>query len=162
MRKGFYISLLYFIAVFLIGFLNIYNSPAINLNKYKIFQNVIFTQGWGFFTKNPRDVRTAVYYQGRNIIIPLTRVENLFGIKRGTSRYSYEVGLLVQHFEDHQWHKTSTNNFMGEYYPIKNPLKKGIIKGKILVINEERTPWAWAKFDKQLNYNKIYIKLDVQ
>ena len=42
---------------------------------------MLLNQGWAFFTKNPRDVRTQVFKNGVDIITPLTSVESGFGLQ---------------------------------------------------------------------------------
>ena len=161
MKKGFYIGLTYFFLVLLFGFLNMYRSKILGFDDLYIFKSSILTQGWGFFTKNPKDVKTEAYYKGRNIIIPLTRKENLFGLIRSNSRYSYEVGLMLKNIKDHKWNKTTSDSFNGEYTRTKSTISNPLIVGKIIIVNSERTPWAWASFDGKLDFIKMYVKLDV-
>ena len=78
------------------------------------------------------------------------------------TRYSYEIGLLAKSFKDEKWRKTLTNKFPGAYIKVKSSFKNPTIQGRIIIVNFERTPWAWAKFDENLNYIKLYLKLDVE
>jgi antimicrobial peptide system SdpA family protein len=158
---GFYIGLAYFHLIFFLGFFNVFNSSILDLKTFEKFQNQILCQGWGFFTKGPRDVKTYVYVNGDNIITPYTSIKNLFGIRRHNTRLGYEVGSLLKTIRNDKWKKTATDSFPGSFYLTESKINNPKILGEIIVVNEERTPWAWAKYDGKLNFYKVYLKLNV-
>lgn len=161
MKKGFYLGTIYFFLVLIYGFLSMYGSSVLGIDELYIFKNPVLTQGWGFFTKNPKDVKTEAYHNGKNIITPLTRSKNLFGIIRSNSRYSYEVGVMIRKVKNDNWKKTITDTFNGDYLKVKSAVKNPKVLGKVIVVNTERIPWAWSKYKGKLEFNKIYVKLDV-
>lgn len=159
--SGLLFGFCFFILVFLFCFLNVFYSNILDIKVLGRNQNKFLSQGWGFFTKSPRDVRTAIYHKGCNIMIPFSRAENLFGIKRHTSRKIYEVGLLLKSIKDDKWRKTTRDTFIGEHYNIRTSMDNPQILGELIVVNTERTPWAWAKYQGDLGFYRVYLKLNV-
>lgn len=121
-----------------------------------------FPQGWAFFTKNPRDVRTQLLdsISKQDLIQPNFSIEYYFGLSRKPRRLCLEAGYLVKGIPDSLWIKSKNlgkerlrSSFKTSFF--KHP----ILVGHIIIMNKERTPWAWSAYEDKLNFPTYYTSV---
>ncbi|MDC9722978.1 MAG: SdpA family antimicrobial peptide system protein [Urechidicola sp.] len=157
--------------LFILGNIFVATIPIPNNKSFKS-KTTIFSfipQGWGFFTRDPREDIINVYERRNDKIIKVTKtnssVESYFGISRKNRLKNIELGIITSQIKNEHWavgaksnfsltdiatdtitHNFKPQNFFGEYYLVK----------------QERIPWAWSKNYKNLvmpyKYVKIYVK----
>jgi len=126
----------------------------------------IFPQGYGYFTKSPKDVRTQCYsiINKTEIIQPNFSHEYFFGLSRKPGRIIFELGTLVKGIPDSLWSKQNSpkHNFKHGNFVIKETdIINPVLRGDFIISNRERLPWAWAKYKTTVYFPTIYVKLRV-
>jgi len=144
-------------------FITSFPSPLIT-NK-SISEINILPQGWAFFTKSPRDIRTEVFDYEKQKFISLKNfsLQNVFGIKRTSTRLSIEIASLIKEAPDSLWvesYRLHENTFLdGEFIKKKSAFLYPKLSGKIILINKERVPWAWSSFEEKIQKSVNYLKV---
>lgn len=124
-------------------------------------------QGWGFYSKNPRDDALNVYsfndnYEGPQW--PNNSLKNAFGLKREGRAQGIELGLLISNLpHDISWTSCTDPTCLEKGQPkaeINNPLDKPTICGEIGIAFEEKVPWAYANYEYAAS--KEMVKVDVK
>jgi len=128
----------------------------------------VFPEGWGFFTKSPRDTLLDIYslettgiskYNAKNF-----SSANTFGLSRKTRIVGYEGSLVAGLIPRSAW-KTTTNEFFNE---IENDTSVSLTldysfnhfsKGTFLFVQYEPMPYAWAKNNQEKNQKIKYAKV---
>lgn len=177
MKKNFLVfSIFSFIwgGFFLYSIITALGTTPISLNKNA--QTIIASalpQGWGFFSKNPRDTQFMVYAntlddkQTKEILWPNMKVENVFGISREGRSQGVEFGSLTSNLEEKDWNdcvkgdlKSCTQSDLKEK-KIKNNTPTPLICGKYYITQETAIPWNYAKYtNTQSKITKI-SKVDI-
>ncbi|MBT8317779.1 MAG: SdpA family antimicrobial peptide system protein [Lutibacter sp.] len=137
------------------------------LNKTIIFS--VIPQGWGFFTRNPREELITVYKSHNDSLVKITEqnssLSSFLGISRKSRLHNIELGTILSKIDENMWVKGKPNELkfdnikydtiMSSFYP-KNMI------GEYFIVKQERIPWAWSKNHKNLvmpyNYARIYVK----
>ena len=160
------VTILIFILIICIQLTSTFHTPLYS-RKNKLTNINLLPQGWGFFTKDPKDVKVMCFVNNNfseSIITPHFSYNNFFGIKRTQSRICFEIGSLSKEIKDSLWHKaTSFDSII--VYPhinIETKLAQPIIKGKITIANMERLPWAWHKFKEKTNMPFYFSNVNVK
>lgn len=163
------------IAVLWITFLNyvfISSLPIPNNTSYKqkaTFFNII-PQGWGFFTRDPRENEIYLYTIINNSVVKFTDTngsqKNFYGASRKNRLIGIELGLLIPKINKSSWKemkggklvfnpKIHTDTILNKFSPCN-------IKGTYFIVEQERIPWAWSRNYNNLimpyKYAKIYVK----
>jgi len=114
----------------------------------------IVPQGWGFFTRDPREPR----------LIPLVRAAgswqvasegpngepwNAFGLNRAARAQGVEVGLLETAIPAEAWKDCETEvaaclERMPATLQLSNPTPRPTLCGEVGFARRESVPWAWA------------------
>jgi antimicrobial peptide system SdpA family protein len=148
---------------FLFVFYRTFYSPVIS-SKNNLVLNNILPQGWSFFTKSPRDIRVEVLDAStkQKILIKNSSLNYCFGLQRIPSRICIEVADLVKSIPDSLWNTSSgeVDLSKGDFIQVKSHFSSPLIKSQIIVINEDRLPWAWAKFQSKINLPFEYVKIE--
>lgn len=169
--KYIYPLLLVLFWFFVLG--NVFSS-TIPIPNDKTFENktTIFSfipQGWGFFTRDPRENIINVYKRKDGKLFKVTKTnsssESYFGISRENRLKNIELGIITSKFKDVQWSEGAKNNFVLENIKtdtITHNFKPQHFFGEYYIVEQERIPWAWAKNYRNLvmpyKYIKIYVK----
>lgn len=108
-----------------------------------------FPQGWGFYSKDPRDVTFQVVAidTGKQVVDwPNNRLVNWFGLKRSGRSQGVEAGLLQETIRASDWQETEVNPLtkLKQMSPIKltNKTPFPTISGDIGFIKQEALPWS--------------------
>lgn len=145
------------LAVFAILFSNNSSYPILGYNTNKTI-SYLFPQGWGFFTKDPKEVAIDVYQlEGETLkLISVNNfsVQNLLGLSREARYIGFEFGRLGQYIP-----KTIYKNETGDVskiYPstttiVKIPfLPKFYPIGKEFVVYQYKiVPFAWINQNQE-------------
>ena len=122
--------------------INATNTPF--LHRYIV--SIFIPEGWGFFTRNPREVQHTMEKVENNqiqiITIKNTHFTNLFGISRKSRRINLEFQRILAKIPNTSW---DNNNTIIRLSGFENQLIY-IGKGKYLVKKFTPIPWAWAKY----------------
>ena len=137
--------------------------------KKTVFFNFL-PQGWGFFTRDPREDEVILYQIIEDTAIQYTQTnnsrDNWYGFSRRNRLKLIEAGVIVSQIKDSLWMKMKGGDFIldrGIYTDtINSRFKPCNIKGDYFVVKRERIPWAWAKKQEEIimpySYVKIYVK----
>ncbi len=127
-----------------------FNPISMDYNK----SQVIFTfipQGWGFFTRDARELRTLVYSkQGDELNLvngSASTASELFGLSRESRRENIELGQLISVLPDSIWMNCPSKKWQdceSAPYQIQSPFKNPKFNGEYVLIRTEPVPWAWS------------------
>jgi antimicrobial peptide system SdpA family protein len=116
-----------------------------------IYQQV-FPQGWGFFTKNPREPENSIYLRQpsggwKNVTPNNFSWSNYLGLARKTRLCGGEITTLQSQVPESLWVKGDTKMDFDTLpvYPVKNPSKSKCFIGEYVITRDDRLPWAWSK-----------------
>jgi antimicrobial peptide system SdpA family protein len=148
---------------------------SIELNPLSIpykGSRLIFTivpQGWGFFTRDPRENQTLVYRKRGDEFELVnksgTEPEYLFGLSRVSRRQNIELGQIMGQITDSMWVDCPSKN-LAQCEPVKahrfkNSYQDPLCKGEFVVVLKEPVPWAWSKsyykIEMPFKLCKIYV-----
>lgn len=166
-----YIGLILFwsVAVIIIGLSALPLNPLSlkYVNKINIFS--IVPEGWGFFTKNPREPQYYLYKKTAPDKFELITVSssdktNYFGLKRTSRVINSELFEILRQINDSLWQKNGGSEASIDLHcdnniSVQNLSKSPNLKGLYTVISQERIPWAWSSSYKSIvmPYRKINI-----
>lgn len=137
-------------------------------NKATLFNFV--PQGWGFFTRDPREDELILFEIKNNSIERFTKtnsaISSFFGVSRKNRLINVESGILLPEIEDSLWKSMKgrelildktlkTDTIINRFHPCN-------IKGDFFFVKQERIPWAWAgnKIIMPYKYVKVHIIAD--
>ncbi|WP_180809625.1 SdpA family antimicrobial peptide system protein [Staphylococcus sp. 17KM0847] len=148
----FIIYFLLFISLFIISFSFSYSKTPIKIpNSLETTISKVFTQGWGFFSKNPKDEKFyAIDLKTGDYVgeWPNMTLGNFYGFKKKGRSQGIELGRLYEKANPANMKKckNSPKQCLTKMKPInvENDIKEPTILGDVGIIKEEPTPWAWA------------------
>lgn len=159
MKKQFVLSL-WILVSFAVFFSSIEEQLIIDDN-FRRQINLIFPEGWGFFTKSPRDFHLEVYKLEYNelklVTIKNQSTNNLIGFSRKIRVVSYEASILASQIEEVDWVDKLEKDFtkdIDKLRPVEikvNQNFKYMNKGTYIFKLFKITPFAWAKNNQELN-----------
>ncbi|MFJ1430763.1 SdpA family antimicrobial peptide system protein [Capnocytophaga canimorsus] len=125
--------------------------------------NKLLPQGWGFFTKDPRDDVYQLFKYDLNgdfekITIKNNSIENLIGFSRKSRKISSELSILLSKIPDSLW--TEHSQVGEDFFEIRQKELITILsEGKYLVEKKRTIPWAWIgkTSQKKCKYFKFYL-----
>ncbi len=126
--------------------------------------SLIFPEGWGFFTKNPRDPQLNVYkIQGHDTLRVLMNNHlrsNYYGFSRKSRVIGYESSLLVQAVNPDLWTETTMAKLHQEELRTdtispEQPYRY-FKEGHYLLSIYEPVPFAWAG-NNQEQFNPLQV-----
>lgn len=130
----------------------------------------IFPEGWGFFTKNPKDPEYKIYIIVKNKLqlLSLTNqsIENKFGFSRKSRMIGYEISTLLSDVQENEWIKDTTKNINthlnDKIIKIKNKYKfKHLNTGTYIIKRCRPVPYAWAKQNQEINNPFTVVKIKI-
>lgn len=135
-------------------FLSNFDKDRLLIN-YKVSKviNHLLPQGWGFFTKSPREpIFVLKEINGNLISISNNSFQNKFGFSRYSRKVGSEISMIYAQLPKNSLKKE------GEIYDTVRVTNHKLIDKiskdkKYLFIKKEITPWAYYSY-----YNKPYIK----
>ena len=147
-----------------------FNSLDYNVNTNENHKRIItycFPQGWGFFTKSPRESKIDVYKKKKKkwekITFKNASKENVFGFSRKSRIVFMETMIINQKIKEKDWkeYKGIENlNIPTEIFEIDNANLNYLKNEEFILIKSKTLPWSWkADLDKKfIPYQIIHIK----
>jgi antimicrobial peptide system SdpA family protein len=158
------------------GFLLIFISitSALPVNTLKINNDVkgliseIIPQGWGFFSKSPREPDlNAIPLEGQDALQwPNSSLSNYLGISREGRAQGIELGSIIGAIDKDSYQECKEDTYQcfkssKTTIKIDNINRNPTICGKWGVINQEPVPWAWGNKLKSIIMPSKIVKVDV-
>lgn len=149
-------------------------SPAYINNRVRLNINYLLPQGWAFFTRDAREVKTFLYL--RNLsdgrLVPLLsssfQAESYFGLSREKRKIAMEYALSSTEIDSSYWttfkgNLDSLSRFIVHLKPhqLINKSMKPNFCGEIIAVKRNLTPWAWSSFDNIVQPSQV-IRLYVE
>lgn len=145
--------------------------PANPLKEFPIFNSYvmykIFPQGWGFYSKSPRDMTfQIVNLENGELAVtwPNNRVENAFGLRRKGRAQGIEGGKIFSKIKKSDWISTKEDPVEilknSKAIKIKNDLPNPTVLGDIGIIYQEAVPWNWSREKNVIMPSKV-VRLNV-
>jgi len=156
-----------------------FNPQTPSLKNSLMIQNLV-PQGWGFFTRSPRERLHEIYkleHDNTKIIskVPVTisnsSSKNFFGLSRKARRIHLEMMRLLSYAGDQStWCQKTVPLESTPLYDVnayKNIIDSTyqyqyIKTGTYMLVSNERLPWLYYTNDISKNTNSKFIILDIQ
>ncbi len=114
---------------------------------------MMFPEGWGYFTRNPREPVLQLYCmdgQHEPVLVPNFSRRFLFGMRRDGRKVGGEVDLVLSQVPAKAWSVTRKRlTFEGSSADsiviAHNTTESPTLCGDYLIQIQDRLPWAWAK-----------------
>jgi sporulation delaying protein A len=141
-------------------------SPAAQLSIHQVAP-----QGWGFFTRDPRDKMFDLYRYEKgawasSFLGPQSEPHNLWGISRLPRGQAIDLGTVSQNLP-----KTVIAKCEGAWRDclsslptpsvVHNTAPRPLLCGRYLVIYRHPVPWSWSRF-RHVTMPSEIINLDVR
>jgi antimicrobial peptide system SdpA family protein len=159
---------LYFILYVYIG--NIKDNPLrFTLTAKKNLIGIV-PEGWGFFTRNPREARTAIYVKNKESwekqSLNNFQYSSIWGLDRKCRTIEMELNVIKKQVFENDWIECSEKEDLQskqlyiKSIHVKNSIPAGSISGEIILEKYEVAPWAWANDVKKLSSRivKLYVE----
>jgi antimicrobial peptide system SdpA family protein len=134
---------------------------------------VLLPEGWGFFTRNPREPYILFFKKENDqwkhcLSIPNSNYKNYFGLKRNARAEGIEYSFLIKDIVPEQWVKLDSDVISDREYSllkvfeVSNRISEPHICGDILVVRREYIPWAWSATKKNIIMPSMVVRLKVK
>ncbi|WP_253957652.1 SdpA family antimicrobial peptide system protein [Paenibacillus oleatilyticus] len=128
-----------------------------------------FPQGWGFFSKNPREPQFRVLDLSDGSLLPAwpnNMPANLFGIKRFGRSQGIEAGLLVSMIPETSKEKCEESPYSclkkaDKTLTLNNPTPNPTICGELGFVFQEPIPWAWSSGEENIEMPSTVVRVRV-
>ena len=133
----------------------------------KQYINAFFPQGWGFFTKDPREKMIELHIEENG---HLKRIDflnnsalNYFGLTRKSRRIGMDVSIIYEQTKVHTFYEDFQHipkgiTISGEYLYLQESLKNK----DIYILEKEWMPWAWYQSSAKTIKNIKYLAFTIQ
>lgn len=128
-------------------------------------------QGWGFFTKSPRDEEFYIYRRDAGGWVnafagPEASPSNLFGLIRVTRVQGGEMGLLTMGVGDNAFVSCRTSDLdcigrQTHVVPVVNTVPAPLYCGEIAIAYRKQVPWLWQHEFKAVTMPVRVVRLRV-
>lgn len=120
-------------------------------NTRNIF--MLFPEGWGYFTRNPREPVLQLYsLKGKHepVLAPNFSRRSLFGLRRDGRKLGSEVDLVISQVPTSAWSTTKEAPAFeacsrDSLVVIHDTITRPTLCGDYLIQIQDRLPWAWAR-----------------
>ncbi|PJJ59214.1 SdpA family antimicrobial peptide system protein [Hymenobacter chitinivorans] len=137
--------------------------------------SVLLPEGWGFFTKSPRDEKNVLYRirPDKSLEVATHKnadPENLFGFSRRSRRANMEFSRVMAQVKEKDWdqyQRYSLQDLIGSdtiatvHIPYSSTQFNQLQKGTYIVKRYTITPWAWAQYPEHYTNPERYLKLTI-
>ncbi|MFC4077209.1 SdpA family antimicrobial peptide system protein [Salinithrix halophila] len=132
--------------------------PALFKVEEKLNINSWYPQGWGFYSKNPKEDQFLVYNVSKKefaAVWPNMRAENLWGLKRFGRSQGIESGFIHSKIPPSLFKKCDKDPLVclaksRTAFEVENPIPFPTICGDIGFASQPPVPWAWSKSKKKV------------
>ncbi len=127
----------------------------------------IIPQGWGFFTRDPKEPQYLIFDKdGTKLSKSNSEPSNLFGISRKNRLMNIELSLIMSKIKESSWSDYKEGKFDFNSTIISDTISINFnpssLKGHFFIAQQERLPWAWAKSNNKIvmpyKYARIYVE----
>ena len=142
-------------------------SNKLNPNTQNIV-NTIFLEGFGFFTKDPKDEQLELIDTNKNKKIDLNNVSksNNYGLSRKNRRLLLELGKIQIKFSDSIWIEKRNDSVNLAEIQLTKPFRikkdkniKLIPNGHYVLLKYKPIVWEWNHIKN--NYNVQYVFFEI-
>jgi antimicrobial peptide system SdpA family protein len=148
-----------------------FNPIKLPFARY-LYANAFMTQGWKFFTRNPREEDFKVFAKDANgnwknaLRGANASPRNLFGLKRDTRAQGIEMGLIVSVIQKDKWQKCEEKpEVCLDRAPLalvfNNVIQNPTLCGELGLVLQEPTPWAWSRARKEVIMPSKALRVEV-
>lgn len=128
-----------------------------------------FPQGWGFFSKDPRDPYFSVVNISDSALAvawPNSLPENYFGLNRYGRSQGIEAGLLISKVPEKDQSECKESPYLcltksKVAMELENTSPDPTICGDIGFIFQEPIPWAWSKNGKKIEMPSKIVRVSI-
>jgi antimicrobial peptide system SdpA family protein len=116
----------------------------------------ILPQGWGFFSKDPRDPIMGLYAadeESSEILWPTMRTDNIFGLYRKGRSQGVEMGGLFTKVKEEEWSECESGDLnsckkKAQEVVLENDTPSPLLCGTYYFTQEETVPWSYFKYSE--------------
>lgn len=145
-------------------------NPISYTVSHSQFINQLYPQGWGFFSKDPRDSTPNVYNMDTKkeaAIWPNNRLRNLFGASRYGRAQGTELGFIMSKIPNSKWEKCDEGSLtcLSKKKPqitVKNTTPKTTLCGDLGIAQEKPVPWAFGDAIKEIEMPSKVVRVKVK
>lgn len=143
-----------------------YNAQTPNYTLKKILSKTL-PEGWGFFTKSPREAGYTVYavHEGTLELVETrnTSSGNYFGFSRKARKVSMEVSIITDLVSEELWDKKNDPSAISlpeKLVEIDSKNLHFLKDHELVVVKSHPIPWAWKDIvqPNQIPYEIVRIK----
>ena len=156
---NFFLSLTFLFVIFInsIG----YNLLTFN-KKWSFELQFLFPQGWGFFTKDPREDQTTIYKEENNSLKELDlkngAPNSWLGMTRKNRIMLIELIQIINQVDSSNWKGIDSKEKMKAFtdttkaIEVINFVNNAQLEGNFFVIKQKPVPWSW-----RANKNNLFM-----
>ena len=132
---------------------------------------VLAPQGWGFFTRSPREDRQLVYGRGRDgwksaAKGPHAQLRNELGLDRSSRAQGVEIAMLMGAGAARAWRAcegkvTACLDTLPRGAAVRNPSPNPSLCGTVAIVNRPPVPWAWVRSPVPVEMPSRILPLEV-
>ncbi|MFP7231813.1 SdpA family antimicrobial peptide system protein [Bacillus subtilis] len=155
-------------SLFLFSIIGSLGTTPIPLTKdSKFLMSSILPQGWGFFSKNPRDTAIGLYEAAdasAKVRWPNMRADNLFGLYRYGRSQGVEMGVIYGQVGKEQWTACKEKDLgacksTAKTVQLKTPAPRPLLCGSYYLTKEDIVPWSYSKYTPSSYQVKSIVKV---
>ncbi|MFC0187225.1 SdpA family antimicrobial peptide system protein [Fictibacillus aquaticus] len=136
----------------------------------KILYSSLLPQGWGFFSKSPRDTLLGMHEaneESLKVLFPTMRFENALGLYRKGRSQGVEMGGLSMHIKKEDWTKCDGKSLeeceaSANEITIENKTPEPLLCGEYYFTQEEIVPWSYYKYSDSGSEVKEVVRADIK
>lgn len=146
------------------------SSVLVDGKTKKVFRYLL-PQGWGFFTKSPREPQVAMYKidNGKPQLVDYNNMsyKNLFGFSRVARIKGYELSIILEKVPKNKYVKGKITDIdqILKLEPIQlmpDEMINFTEKGTYIIRISNPIPWAWSNSNQENNVPGSFVKINVQ
>ncbi|WP_338473376.1 SdpA family antimicrobial peptide system protein (plasmid) [Niallia sp. XMNu-256] len=171
LAKWFYTFFAILLLVVMLSIISALPQNPLTLNKTNdtLFSQLL-PQGWGFFSKNPREEFLNVYSTNSEISAqwPNMKLTNLFGVDRTGRAQGTELGLIIPELQETDFKECNKDiddciADMKDVQPIEiyNSTPKKTLCGEQYITLQEPMPWAWSSSTERTYKSSKLAKVEL-
>lgn len=149
--------------------LTIQSNTISHAGPGKHFFTAIAPQGWGFFTRSPKDDNVDVYVVNKGdlslLSYPNASYKNYLGCSRKSRTIGMEISIVMEKLKNVSWDTVIVDRPQLQIpmmvHHVNPKFLNYLSKGEYLLVKKPITPWAW--YGNKYNfipYETIHVQID--
>lgn len=145
--------------IFSMSIISSLGSTPVSMSKdTSLKMSSIMPQGWGFFSKNPRDEQLGLYpidNASSEITWPNMAAGNAFGLYRKGRSQGVELGGVSTELKESDWIKCDEDlesckrDADKKTVTVQNAAPSPLVCGEYYITKENPVPWNYSKYDTE-------------